>query len=52
MNDLDLQRKIDELEKDIQNNMGSINKLRIELDNLKKLKESMSYKSDPRLLQE
>lgn len=52
MTEDELQKRITELESSVQRNLGDVVKLRIELDNLKKLKESRGYTSDPRLLQE
>jgi len=52
MTEDELQKRIMELESNVQRNLGDVVKLRIELDNLKKLKESRGYTSDPRLLQE
>lgn len=52
MTEDELQKRITELESNVQRNLGDVVKLRIELDNLKKLKESRGYTSDPRLLQE
>lgn len=52
MTENDLQSRIDELQRNIQKNLGDVVRLRIELDNLKKIRESKTYDSDPRLLQE
>lgn len=52
MTEDDLQSRIDELQRNIQKNLGDVVRLRVELDNLKKIRESKTYDSNPRLLQE
>lgn len=52
MTENELQKRITELESSVQKNLGDVVKLRVELETLKKLKESRGYTSDPRLLQE
>lgn len=52
MTESELQKKIDELESNVQKNLGDVVRLKVELESLKRLKESRGYTSDPRLLQE
>lgn len=52
MTEEDLKSRIDELQRNIQQNLGDVVRLRVELDNLKKIRESKTYDSNPRLLQE
>ena len=52
MTESELQKRIDELESNVQKNLGDVVRLKVELESLKRLKESRGYTSDPRLLQE
>lgn len=52
MTEEDLKSRIDELQKNIQQNLGDVVRLRVELESLKKIRESKTYDSNPRLLQE